>query len=369
MDRKVKKMEKFITISANLYQELKRFTEVENAVRIAHSSNDPNSRNLKMKAVLQLQEVNNLREISLWNKTYDYVIRLLARSLFTILKRIKHVFGGMNYWRGANTLHRSHSISGLAKSSVHPSTNGVIKFSSGFLGRPTTKSGPILSRKTKRLPSVGPFKGRFASENKSSMLQSFTEESHGHPRPNEVYSGIIRGKHKLLAPPPFALGANGLALHYANVIVEIDKLVQLPHSLTGPRARDNLYNMLPTSIRSSLRTRLKLYSENLVATSYDDPSLAVEWSEALERILEWLAPLADNMTTWQYERSFQQQNLVSRTNVFLVQTLYFADQVKTEAAITELLVGLNYLWRFGREYNEKASLDSGECDGYLMSNG
>jgi hypothetical protein len=42
-----------------------------------------------------------------------------------------------------------------------------------------------------------------------------------------------------------------------------------------------------------------------------------------------------------------------------VQTLYFANQQKTEATITELLVGLNYIWRFGREVNAKALLD---CD-------
>jgi hypothetical protein len=37
-----------------------------------------------------------------------------------------------------------------------------------------------------------------------------------------------------------------------------------------------------------------------------------------------------------------------------VQTLYFANQEKAEAAITELLVGLNYIWRFGRGLNAQA---------------
>lgn len=32
--------------------------------------------------------------------------------------------------------------------------------------------------------------------------------------------------------------------------------------------------------------------------------------------------------------------------MLLVQTLYFANQQKTEATITELLVGLHYMWKF-----------------------
>jgi hypothetical protein len=82
--------------------------------------------------------------------------------------------------------------------------------------------------------------------------------------------------------------------------------------------------------------------------------LAGEWTEAMASILEWLAPLAHNMIRWQSERSYEQQTFVSRTNVLLVQTLYFANQEKTESAITELLVGLNYIWRFGRGLNAQA---------------
>ncbi|KAK9200752.1 hypothetical protein WN944_015950 [Citrus x changshan-huyou] len=74
----------------------------------------------------------------------------------------------------------------------------------------------------------------------------------------------------------------------------------------------------------------------------------------MSAILEWLAPLAHNMIRWQSERSFEQQRVVSRSNVLLVQTLYFANQEKTEAAITELLVGLNYVWTYSRELNAKA---------------
>lgn len=97
MDRKVRKMERFIGISTNLYQELEVVAELEQTLRRMQASNDdPNRVSLlefQQKVVWQRQEVKNLRERSLWNRTYDYTIRLLGRSLFTIFRRIKHVFG------------------------------------------------------------------------------------------------------------------------------------------------------------------------------------------------------------------------------------------------------------------------------------
>jgi len=64
------------------------------------------------------------------------------------------------------------------------------------------------------------------------------------------------------------------------------------------------------------------------------------------------------MIRWQAERNFEQRNVASSASVLLLQTLHFADRRKTEAAVTELLVGLNYLWRFGRELDAKAKLES-----------
>jgi hypothetical protein len=71
--------------------------------------------------------------------------------------------------------------------------------------------------------------------------------------------------------------------------------------------------------------------------------IAADWRETLDRLLIWLAPMAHNMIRWQSEHNFEQQQVVARTNILLLQTLYFADVVKTESAITELLVGLNYI--------------------------
>ncbi|KAF6146798.1 hypothetical protein GIB67_007512 [Kingdonia uniflora] len=430
MERKVKKMSRFVAVSVNLYQELEVLAELEQTLRRMQVINNPTRTSLldfKQKVLWQRQEVKNLREISLWSRTYDYTVHLLARSLFTIFGRITHVFGihqmtsimGINDSRDLNSdnLRRSHSM----QSSVHPSERTLSRFSSGPLGRTTMKSGPIsrtitksgpisgtkvmnkrqprtpehsTSRaqhphsKIKRFAPVGPFKGCMMSGEDSPVLHSFAPVSNGTPRSNGVYSGVLRrakdsnvdilhsnlplisSKRKILKTPPSTLGASALALHYANIIIVIEKLVASPH-LIGPDARDDLYNMLPTSLRAALRARLKSYAKNLASSVYDT-DLAAEWTEALTRILEWLMPLAQNMLRWQSERNFEQQNLVSRTNVLLVQTLYFADQAKIEAAMTELLVGLNYLWRFGRDLSAKALLEcrsSRVFDDYLGVHG
>ncbi|KAJ4970459.1 hypothetical protein NE237_003558 [Protea cynaroides] len=417
MERKVKKMERFFAISTNLYQELEVLAELEQTLRrMQASTDDPNRVSLlefQQKVLWQRQEVKYLREISLWNKTYDYTIRLLGRSLFTIFRRIKHVFGinlqeavdGVDGSKVLSTYHlsRSNSVSALMQSSVHPSEETRPMFSSGPLNTSISRSGPLSGTqktssrhqgthenlstpangkkprsKAKRLTTVGPFKGCMSGSD-TPVLESYAHVSNGSQKSNVVYSEILNGlkdanaellthssihranpslfrsKHSLLNAPPSTLGGAALALHYANMIVVIEKLVTSPH-LIGPDARDDLYNMLPTSVRMALRARLKSYTNNL-ALSFCDAVLAVEWNDAMARILEWLAPLAHNMIRWHSERNFEQQNFVSRTNVLLVQTLYFANQARTEAAITELLVGLNYIWRFGRDLKEKSVLE------------
>ncbi|CAN1238785.1 Protein PSK SIMULATOR 3 [Linum grandiflorum] len=169
---------------------------------------------------------------------------------------------------------------------------------------------------------------------------------------NSTFKSIFSTKFVVALPE--TLGATALALHYANVIIVIEKLAASPN-LISHDARDDLYSMLPASVRITLRHKLKPYAKSLASSPYDS-GLAREWTEAIASILEWLSPLAHNMIRWQTERSFEQQNFVSRTNVFLVQTLFYASQDKTEATIAELLVGLNYLWRSGRERDVKARI-------------
>lgn len=322
VEGKNKKMDRYVTTTANLYREMDELSIMENGLRKLLQSTDHDASikeqkviDLEQKIFWQRQEVKYLKDRSLWNRSFDTVTSMLARSIFTVLARIKLVFGiGHGY---PASLPRSLS----ASATVHPSENPS---SCNFV------SGPL----------------------KSPRLEE-KKDHHAHT--------FFDLNSKLLKPPPTTLGATALALHYANLIIVIEKMIKSPQ-LVGVDARDDVYGMLPDSIRSSLRARLKG-----VGFSASDPVLAGEWKDALGRILAWLSPLAHNMIKWQSERSFEQQNLVQKTNVLLLQTLYFANKEKTEAAITELLVGLNYIWRFEREMNAKALFECSNINGSLSN--
>ncbi|KAG8381458.1 hypothetical protein BUALT_Bualt06G0124000 [Buddleja alternifolia] len=320
MESKIKKLDRFVEITKTLHREIDELLVLENGLKksLMHHHDQASIKEqkiveLQQKIQWQKQEVKYLKEKSMWSRSFDTVTSLLARCVFTILARIKLVFGV-----GANngfpsSLPRSLSASAL----VHPSENPN---TCGFVSGPLMKTGPNLQ----------PREGFF-----------------------ELNSKVIK------KPPSSTLGAAALALHYANLIIVMEKMIKSPQ-LVGVDARDDLYSMLPNSVRFALRARLKG-----VGFSASDPCLAGEWRDALQKILGWLSPLAHNMIKWQSERSFEQQNLVKKTNVLLLQTLYFANQEKTEAAITELLVGLNYIWRFEREMNAKAIFQFTNINGLL----
>lgn len=509
MDKKIKKMEGYIAATANLYQELEVLTDLEQSARKMQmnlhrqsNGNCSNGNNIcngqrdcgvggayyQRKIVWQRQEIKHLRDVSLWNTTYEKVVGLLARTVCTIYCRICSVFGSQALASNSVSLppqfyddddddeddddddvgNRYPFMSGpleqhgrspmsMSREGMGHCTTREIRFASGPLemspveanwGR---RSGPILSRTGSRkgfqqkdlgsgpngeaqtsvsgsreaqismFGSRGSSPGRLFKEclnlnahhppkrrslyvegavaSKPCNIESrycdtattsASTSTSGHRGPVSQTEGLpasgpIRYLHsgpiykkspntrtqfgskckKLIHAPPSTLGGSALALHYANVIILIEKLVRSPH-LIGHDARDDLYQMLPTSVRVALRSRLKSYAKNLASTVYDAP-LAADWKDALERILGWLAPLAHNMLKWQSEHNFEQQQVVSRTNVLLLQTLYYADQLKTESTITELLVGLNYICRYEQEVRASGLMDcsSQEFDEYL----
>ncbi|GFP88308.1 hypothetical protein PHJA_000974500 [Phtheirospermum japonicum] len=304
IEPKFKKMDQLVLTTATLHREMDELVALESALKKSLQSKKEEQKliELQHKILWQRQEIKYLKDKSLWSRSFDSVTLLLVRSVFTILSRIKLVFGvGHGF---PITLPRSLSSSSAL---VYPSEN------------------------------PGPMKSPLSLD------------------------GFFESNSKILKPPPSTLGAVALSLHYSNLVIVMEKMIRSPQ-LVGVDARDDLYSMLPNSIRFALRARLKG-----VGFSASDPVLAAEWRDALQKILGWLAPLAHNMIKWQSERSFEQQNMVPKTNVLLLQTLYFANQEKTEAAITELLVGLNYIWRFEREMNAKAIFQCSNFNGYLSS--
>ncbi|RDY05060.1 hypothetical protein CR513_11135, partial [Mucuna pruriens] len=408
MERKVKKMEKFVGAMTQFCQEIEVLAEVEQTFRRMQAN--PDLHRVKLlefhkKVMVQRQEVRNLRDMSPWNRSYDYVVRLLVRSLFTILERIILVFANNHLptvpqqndsqHMNANSLLRSHSFS-VMHSSVHPSENDLYGFNSGAVGgRPVSKSGflvdkgkrkkkqqqglhePAFCRKnphseSKQLGHIVAFKGCMSAANNSPLLQNCMQTNGGSMRLTDYHlesvdkmkavdkfslSNRIRIYSKLslknrLKPASFTLGDAALALHYANVIVLIERMVSSPHPIDLV-TRDDLYNMLPTTLRTALRAKIKCHSKSKPSSVRHD----AEWRPVLAQILEWLAPLAHNMIWWHSERNYEKEHTTLNANVLLIQTLHFANQAKTEAAIIDLLVGLNYVCRIDTKVGTRDTLD------------
>ncbi|KAF7111681.1 hypothetical protein CFC21_111664 [Triticum aestivum] len=142
------------------------------------------------------------------------------------------------------------------------------------------------------------------------------------------------------------LGACGLALHYANIINQIENIVSRPLSLP-PSARDNLYHGLPETVKSALRPRLQS-----VKTEDEERSVSQIKAE-MQRTLRWLLPIAENTTRahqgfgwvgeWANFGSDMDEKSGSRHSVTRVQTLHHADKAKTEEHMLELVVLLHHL--------------------------
>ena len=395
MERKVRKMVRFSAITTQLYQELEVLDELDQSISRMRGRLGLSKMKLhdaREKIIRQRQEVKKLREMTPWIRTYDYTVRLLLRSLLTILERVKQVFGidqvqgnirpqicsnaslarsqsmyvpkqPSEYTHPTSDLRplgRSVSTMGLnsVKKDPDPYELKMCQQSSIFCVRPPSQGN------TRKLSKVGSLKGcmPLPTNNYSSISNAFPEDtgaievnstgnfSHRSLYCNTMISPFI-SNHKLLSAPLSTLGGAALAVHYANVILYIKKLAA--SAFIGLEARDALYEMLPATIRTSIRIKLKLFAKTLSSSIYD-ATLAAQWKFTIRRLLQLLVPLANNMIKWRSERNFENQRIVCGTSVLLVQTLYFADQERTEAAITELLMGLNYISRFGKEFCGKA---------------
>lgn len=402
MEAMVRKMERFVNTTASLYNEMEVLNELEQATKkFQHNQHEESKRAFEQKLIWQRQDVRHLKEVSLWDQTYDKVVELLARTVCTIYARICAVFGdpSTNMKKNHSGL---HAVSGSEPLKRLPSR------SSGCRAVATKRVSSFQSQFDPRRGNISPFRqeelnfpcgaspgrlfmdclslsssvSRFGDDDDYPDYEDRTSQVSGNVGPKREHlnqsncrvnrsqigvlfsadqrqseSSVLQGtrfgpKSRLTVyASPTTVGGSALALHYANVIIVVEKLLRYPH-LVGEEARDDLYQMLPTSLRMSLRTNLKSYIKNLAI--YDAP-LAHDWKEKLDGILRWLAPLAHNMIRWQSERNFEQHQIVTRTNVLLLQTLFFADREKTEAAICELLVGLNYICRY--EHQQNALLD------------
>lgn len=145
---------------------------------------------------------------------------------------------------------------------------------------------------------------------------------------------------------PERLGVAGLALHYAHIITQIDNIACRPTSLP-PNTRDGLYNGLPISVKTALRSRLQAFDAKEELTV---PQIKAE----MEKTLQWLVPIAADTTKahqgfgWVGEwantgMDFGGKKTGANSSVIRLQTLYHADKKKMDQYILELVVFLHRL--------------------------
>lgn len=411
MDAMVRKLERFVNSTSTLYGEMAVLNELEITTKKFQQNQHEESRKVfEQKLIWQIQDVRHLKNVSLWNQTYNKVVEILARTVCTLYARIFSVFSDSISRRemfssssdsvtskqlnsSRSSAQNSNQISGSCSSSlvekkivnVKPQIQTKKEETNLFKSEDFNFAcglGPgrlimeCLTMNTSKLADYNDGSTVPVSNDQSSHVSgscsvssSLKKELTNHKgfKGNLVKTHITVPQRRLMvSPPPNTIGGSGFALHYANIIIVIEKLLHYPH-LVGEEARDDLYQMLPTSLRLSLKRNLKSFSKDLAI--FDAP-LAHDWKDRLDGILSWLAPMAHNMIRWQTERNFEQQHIVSKSNVLLLQTLYFADREKTETAICEVLVGLNYICRYEHQQNAlldcASSFDFDDCSDWQL---
>ncbi|CAA6666539.1 unnamed protein product [Spirodela intermedia] len=337
MEGTIRKMERYVSSTASLYAELEVLNELEQGARkfLPSQYHEETRRAFEQKIQWQRHDVRHLRDVSVWNQTFDKIVSLMARAVCAIHSRMRLIFGRRFSPKCG------HRLSGRFVSGQLVSGRRRVPPSGAVAAMPQRKQVGALRVESLRLP-CGPSPARLFAEclslakRGSSRSRAPMSGPFLRGRPSKQRTSIPKNGLAARAAPS-SVGGSALALHYANVIIIIEKLLQYPH-LVGEEARDDLYQMLPTSLRSSLRKTLRSYIKDLAI--YDAP---------------WLMTGRSASARWQTERNFEQQQIGPRGSVLLLQTLFFADREKTEAAICELLVGLNYICRY--EHQQSALLD------------
>ncbi|KAF8018256.1 hypothetical protein BT93_H3219 [Corymbia citriodora subsp. variegata] len=149
------------------------------------------------------------------------------------------------------------------------------------------------------------------------------------------------------------LGSAGLALHYANIIGQIDTLVSRSGSVP-PNSREALYQGLPAHVKTALRSKLQSFQ---LVEELSIPQIKGE----MEKTLQWLAPFAANTTKahhgfgwvgeWANTGSDLNRKPTGQNDLLRIETLHHADKEKTDVYILELVVWLHYLVSQARASN------------------
>ncbi|KAL8526877.1 hypothetical protein ACS0TY_015934 [Phlomoides rotata] len=319
-ERKVLKMEKLVSPTACLHSALEVLTEMEVTERKLkqrknregeNQSQNSNPDLFYQKLEHQRKEIHHLKSISLWRKTFDKSISLMATIVMVIYTRIYFVF--------------------KPYISVLPSIS--------------SQEFTLFQQIKEHIP---PHSGHTVTQLRPTKLRIFSRKSD--ILFNDCDSFAMKNSRVFHAAGPSTVGGSGLALHYANVILLVEKYLDSSASM-GPQERESLYLMLPENLKALVKAKL---CKNMKSKESDE-FLAEGWRAAMVEILKWLIPMANDTVKWQLERNVDKMKFDSKPLVLLLQTLHFADKVKTEAAIAEVLVGLSCVYRFE---NRRLCVDS-----------
>lgn len=151
------------------------------------------------------------------------------------------------------------------------------------------------------------------------------------------------------------LGPAGLALHYANIITQIDTLVSRSSSVPSS-TRDALYQGLPPSIKSALRFKLQTFN-------LEEELTVAQIKAEIEKTLHWLVPMATNTTKAHHGFGWVGEwantgKPAGQMDLIRLETLYHADKDKTETYILELVVWLHHLVSQSRSVHGRSPVKS-----------
>ena len=323
IDKVIYKMKKFISATSSLNTALESLSKMEAEEHKLQAWNKSVGAQkhdfdlLNQKISWQKKQIRTLKDISLWNQTFDKSVSLMARVVCIVYARICDIFGPY-----ISVLPR---MSSKQKLRVHLLDENP----------PMTKSGPI--RKTLQSGVVHYYnresKLYFADQVGFAVGFGIGLKQNGHPDSDR------RRKCVSLGAPPSTLGGSGLALRYANIIILAERYLHAPS--IPEAAREDLYQMLPDTLKMSVGEKM-----DRGWLRAEDELLAAGWFEAVKEILRWLGPMAHDTVKWQAETNLERQKFDGKSTVLLLQTLHYSDREKTEESIAEVLVGLSYIYQY-----------------------
>lgn len=337
IEKRVDRMEKLINATSGLYAALESLAELEISERKMKQWTDRKASGKLQKVNLDLfnqrleqqrKQVRQLRENSLWNQTFDKSVDHMARIVCIIYARICLIFGPYIPVLPSLSLRNMRSSQQKEILKVQPENCLIEPIREQVISR----SGPIPK-------TSNPTLVRFYS--RKSIFFLCEDEGFGSEK-------LAKNNRVFHAAGPSTVGGSGLALRYANVITLIEKYSN-PSESVDLNSRESLYQMLPGNLKKTVRSKL---SKNLKWMD-EDESLAQGWRDALNQIMEWLAPMAHNTIKWQLERNLEKTKFDIKPSVLLLQTLHYADKEKTEAAIADVLVALCCIYKCeNRQWSE-----------------